>query len=159
MPSLQFRRVSQEVRSLIDTSIFWISYTHLSSTSARSGITKTGKIMAPRIALAHDIVPFSGEPDWRTYMFRAYHVSVTGYYPKSEHWWRNYVHHGSLVWTPQQSEEVITFFEEEKVRIKERPLNRVDFERPEIRAEEIIKLDECIALEKLKQERYAENRS
>ncbi len=153
----KFRHVPHEVRSLIDTDIFWISYTHLSSTISRDGIRKTGKIMAPRIAIAHDIVPFIGEPDWRTYMFRAYHVSVTDYYPtESEHRWRNYLHHASLVWTPEGSNGVIEFFEEEKKKVEERPYALADFTNPEIRAEQLVKLDQCIELERLKQQRYAE---
>ncbi len=156
----EFKRVPEEVRNLIDmsdSSIFWINYTHLSSTNSRKGIQQTGKIMAPRIALAHDIVPFSGEPDWRTYLFRAYHVSVTNYDPLGgDHHWRNYLHYGSLIWTPEGSNQVIQFFEEEQKIIQDRPFNYVDFERPEVRSEQLLRLDQCIELEKIRQARYAQ---
>lgn len=59
--SFTFNPVPFEVVAVESTGIFDFNYTHVSSDTARAGIQKTGKIMAPRVALAHDVVGFSGE--------------------------------------------------------------------------------------------------
>lgn len=151
-----FKQVPEEVEALKPTGIFDISYTHATSHTSRPGIEKTGKLMAPRIALANDIVPFSGEPMWGTYLFRAYHVSLSSYpHALDGHNWRRYILHGSLVWTPEASEEVIRMFEADKKKILEEPYCAADFNDPGRRTDLIIQIDGCIELERVKQRKYA----
>ncbi len=152
-----FNNVPDEVESLKDSGIFDIYYTHVTSHTAREGIEKTGKLMAPRIALAHDIVPFSGECMWQTYLIRAYYVSVSDYlHGDGEHHWQRYLGYAMSIWTPESSKDIIAFLEEEKKRINERKYNLADWNNPSLRNKLKTEIDGCIALEKLRQERYSE---
>jgi len=154
---VKFKHVPDEVKRLKDSGIFDISYTHATSNIARFGINKTGKIMSPRVAIANGIVPFSGECLWGTYLFRAYHVSVSEYPEAIDgHNWHRYINYGMGVWTPEISEQSIFFFEEEKKRIVDQPKCLADFYCPSRKKEIEIKIDGCIEIEKLRQERYKE---
>lgn len=156
MPS-QLKYVPDEVRRVEPTGIFDMSYTHITSHLTRKGVEQTGKLMAPRIALANGIVPFIGEPDWQTYLFRAYYVSLSLYGKGSyeqEHSWHKYFKNTELHWTLERSKELITFFEAEKKRVEGEPYCLADSRIPDRRREMKLKLDGCIELEQVKQERY-----
>ncbi|MEK9159636.1 MAG: hypothetical protein AAB383_02810 [Patescibacteria group bacterium] len=151
-----FKHVPEEVEALKPTGIFNISYTHATSSTSRPGIEKPGKLMAPRIALANEAVPFSGEPQWYTYLFRGYYVSLSSY-PDAldDHKWQTYIAHGSLLWTPEGSEGLIRLLEAEKRRILDAPYRKADFDDPRRKTDARIKIDGCIELERAKQEKYA----
>lgn len=151
----EFKHVPEAVEKMLPTGIFDISYTHTTSHSARPGIEKTGKIMAPAIALANDVVPFSGEFLWFTYLFRAYHVSVSSY-PNAidDHNWRRYLMHGKVAWNPESSEKFIASLQSDHKHISEVPYNLVDFKVPGRRVDIKAKIDGCIELEKSRQERW-----
>lgn len=155
--SYQLKYVPDEVRRVEPTGIFDMSYTHITSNLTRKGVEQTGKLMAPRIALANGIVPFLGEPMWQTYLFRAYYVSLSQYGNSSyseEHSWHGYLRNAGLHWTSEASREIIVFFEGEKNRVVEEPYCLADANYPERRHEMKVKLEGCIELEQLKQERY-----
>ena len=107
----QFRHVPLDVERLRETGIFdRMAYTHATSHTSRRGIEKTKKLMSPRIALAHGIVPFSGEPLAYTYIFRAYYVSLSSYPVAIDgHNWRKYIIHGMLAWTVEESNSCIKY--------------------------------------------------
>ena len=149
----RFKYVPDEMLKMLDSGIFWIKYTHVTSDINREGIAKTKKLMAPSVAMAFDIVPFSGEYLWFTYLFRHYHVSLSAYPPKA-HKWENYLT-GPLVWTPEGSEGFIEELKKIKQEIEERKPNLFDFLHPEFRTDPIIAIEECIRFEKLRQRRYA----
>lgn len=153
----QLNYVPDEVRRVESTGIFDLSYTHITSHLTRKGVEQTGKLMAPRIALANGIVPFLGEPDWKTYLFRAYYISLSRYGNGSyerEHSWHCYLQNTRLQWTPEASKELISFFETEKMRVKKEPYCLADFKDPNRILDMKISLEGCIELEQLKQEKY-----
>ena len=156
--SFELQSAPEEVAALRLTHIFsQMAYTHLTSHTAREGIAQTGKIMAPRIALAHDVVPFSGETAFYTYFFRAYHVSVSSYPHAIDHnTWRHYLAHGMTSWSPEGSATVVEWLEEEKKKYAEAPFRLRYFLLPGARQETQDKIDGCIEIEKQRQRRFAE---
>lgn len=147
-----------EVLQLVHTGLFFPSYTHVAATVARSGIGKTGKLMAPAIAMAHGVVPFTGEPMWHTYGLRMYHVSVSEY-PPHEHSWRLYAQqwrYPEIRWTPESSTRAIAHYEEKQRAVREAPLRWRDFTNPRARRNDLVILGECIELERRRQATYAE---
>lgn len=148
----RFKNVPEEVAEVIDTGIFWIKYTHVTTDISRQGIEKTGKIMAPSIALGYDILPFNGEFLWFTYFFKHYHVSVS-VYPPREHQWSNYIY-GPVVWTPEGSSEWVMELEKIKQRIQARKPGLQEFLNPDSRIEPLMAIDECIELEERRRITY-----
>ncbi len=155
MDTDKFADVPDEVMRLKETGIFNIRYTHMTAHTARPGITKTGKIMAPALALAAGVVPFSGEPFSYTYLFRAYHVSVSEYpHALDGHHWRHYMGYSGIVWTPEASREWVTDMERQKKELIGKKPDLGDFLHPEDKQRRMIQIEECIRLEKARQERY-----
>ncbi len=148
----RFKSVQEEVAQVISSGIFWISYTHVTTDLSREGIGKTGKIMAPSIALGHDIVPFTGEFEWSTYLFRHYHVSVS-LYPPCEHQWRHYIN-GPIIWAPDSSRKWVTELEDVQQQIQRKKTNWEDFLNPDKRAGLLLAINECINLEHTRQRVY-----
>lgn len=147
----------KEVQDFIGSGLYFPSYTHVNADSSRKGIEKTGKIMAPRIALANGIIPFSGEELWYTFMFRSTHVSVSEYPTYSNHPWQRYLSYGCTGWTPERSRELVDMFTEfMKTRVDERIFSLVDFEFPFDKVDTKIQLEGCIELERNRQEAYRE---
>src|SRR3989338_2382633 len=143
------------VKRLITTDIFFPSYTHVNADISRPGIEKTGKLMAPSIALSHGIVPFSGEALGITYLFRAYHVSVSKY-PPNGHSWQFYLPYGKAGWSQEKSEAFVAELRETEKNIEERPYGYMDFEHPHVRPQELMQIRECIKLEETRQKKYVE---
>ncbi len=155
---MEFKDVQEEVETLEKTGIFTdMRYTHATSHLTRKGVEQTGKIMAPRIAMAHNIVPFSGEPRMDTYMFRAYHVSVSEY-PRAidGHNWHRYINYGKIDWTPEGSQRSILELLKEKKAFHARPFGLVDHYHRDHRMKIDMYYDGYIEVEEARQKRYAE---
>lgn len=142
------------VKEVVTTDIFFPSYTHVNADISRPGIEKTGKLMAPSIALSHGIVPFSGEALGITYLFRAYHVSVSKY-PPNRHSWQVYLPYGKAGWSPEESEAFVAELREIEKNIEEKPYGYLDFEHPHLRPQGLIEIREGIRLEETRQQKYA----
>ncbi len=157
---LEFKDVPGEVDALRGTGIFDIKYTHVTGHGTRRGVEMSGKLQAPRLAIASGTVPFSGEHQLYTYFFCAYHVSVSEYPDARENNnWRfyvNYLGYGSRPsWTMESSIKSLEWLESEKIRIRDESYCFVDFQDPDRRTRLLIKIDEVMELEKLHQERFA----
>ena len=143
------------IKELIHTDIFFPSYTHCNADSARVGIEKTGKLMAPSIALAHDIVPFCGESLGMTYFFRAYHVSVSRYPPADkDQSWHRYLSYGKQGWSVESSEAFIKELRASYDHIRNAKPNMANFQYPYLRGQQLAQIEECVHLETLRQETF-----
>jgi len=143
------------VQALIETDIFFPSYTHVNADTSRHGIEQTGKLMSPSIALSNKIVPFSGESLGVTYLFRTFHVSVSKY-PPTEHSWRDYLDYGKEGWSPEKSIKFIAELKKAVTKINERSYGYMDFEHPHVRPQNLRQFTECMRLEEIRQQKYSE---
>ena len=148
----RFKSVPKEVAEIVDTGIFWINYTHLTTDFSRQGIEKTGKILSAGTAMGDGIIPFTGEFLLVSHLGKRYVVSVSDYPPQS-HSWRDYIS-TFQAWTPEGSDAWIAKMKEYRGNVLERKINLGDFLNPNLKQNVAHLIDECIESEEHRKKTY-----